>query len=131
MICIQTLDQKIINTMAVMLSTSQRQKIRVILALNLMAYYHNSIRVRTYLLRVALVPHHLSPWQKLYDTGNEEFLFLHITGLTQKAFGALLNVIIPPGHVICRPQRGRPWSLPPDGMLRLLLCYLGSQMSNK
>ncbi len=116
--------------MAVMLSATQRQKIRVILALILLACYHNSIRVRAYLLWAALVPHHLLPWQKLYNTGDES-LFLHITGLTQEAFDALLNVIIPPGHVICRPQRGRPWSLPLDVMMGLLLCYLGSQMSNK
>jgi hypothetical protein len=65
--------------MAVMLSVAQRQKIRVILALILLACYHNSIRVRTYLLRVALVPYHLLPWQKLYST-DDKSLFLHITG---------------------------------------------------
>ncbi len=113
-----------------MLSFAQRQKIRVILALILLACYHNSIRVRTYLLRASLLPHHRSPWQKLYNAGNESS-FLHITGSTQEVFDALLHVIIPPGHVICCPQRGRPWSLPPNEMLNLLLCYLGSQMSNK
>ena len=30
-----------------------------------------------------------------------------------------------------RRRRGRPWSLPPDGMLVLLLCYLGSTMTNR
>ncbi len=94
------------------------------------ACYHNSIIVRTYLLWAALVPRHLSPWQKLYDKGDYS-LFLHITRLIWEAFNTLLNVVIPPGHVICCPGRGRPWSLPPDGMLGLLLCYLGSQMSNK
>ncbi len=113
-----------------MLSAAQRQKIRVILVLILLACYHNSIRVRTYLLWALLLPHHRSSWQKLYNAGNKSS-FLHITGLTREAFDALLNVIIPPGHVIRRPQWGRPWSLPPDGMLVLLLCYLGSQMSNK
>ncbi len=113
-----------------MLSAARRQMIRVILVLILLACYHNSIRVRTYLLLASLLPHHCSPWQKLYNAGNESLLF-HITGLTQEAFDALLNFIIPPGHVICRPRWARPLSLPPDRMLGLLLCYLGSQMSNK
>jgi hypothetical protein len=78
---IQTYDQKIINTMAVMLSAAQRQKIRVILALILLACHHNSIRMRTYLLWVSLLPHHCLPRQKLFDAGNESS-FLHITGLT-------------------------------------------------
>jgi hypothetical protein len=116
--------------MAVMLSVTQRQKIRVILALILLACYHNSIRVQTYLLQMLLLPHHCLPWQKIYNAGNES-LFLHITGLIREVLNALLHVIIPPGHVICRPQWGRPRSLPPEGMLGLLLCYLGSQMSNK
>ncbi len=116
--------------MAVMLSVAQRQKIRVILVLILLACYHNSIRVQMYLLWASLLPHHRLPWQKLYDAGNES-LFLHITGLTREVFDALLHVIIPPGQVIHRPRWGRPWSLLPDGMLGLLLCYLGSQMSNK
>ncbi len=116
--------------MAVMLSVAQRQKISVILALILLACYHNSIRVRTYLLWALLLPHHCLSWQKLYNAGGKS-LFLHITGLTREVFDALLHVIIPPGHVICRQRWGRPWLLPPDGMLGLLLCYLGSQMSNK
>ncbi len=37
--------------------------------------------------------------------------------------------MIPPGHSMRRRRRGGPWSLPPDGMLELLLCYLGSQMT--
>jgi hypothetical protein len=114
----------------VTLSVAQRQKIRVILALILLARYHNSIRVRTYLLLALLLPHQRSPWQKLYDEGDEALL-LQMTGLTCKAIDALLHVVIPPSHVICCPRQGRPWALLPYGMLGLLLCYLGSQMSNK
>ena len=116
--------------MAIKLSTAQRQKTRLILFLILLACYHNSIRVRSYLRRAALVSPDVSPWRKLYDEGDES-LFLHITGLTRDAFNALLHPVIPPGHYIRRRRRGRPWSLPPDGMLGLLMCYLGSQMSNK
>ncbi len=114
----------------VTLSVSQRQKIMVILALVLLACYHNSIRVRTHLLRALLLPHHCWPWQKLYNKGDKSS-FLHIIGLTQEVFNALLHVVIFPGHVIHGLRRGRPWSLPTDGMLGLLLCYLCSQMSNK
>ena len=100
------------------------------MALILLACYHNSIRVRSCLLRAALLPPSLLPWRKLYDKGDSSS-FLHVTGLTQEAFDRLLYVVIPPGHRMQRRCRGRPWSLPPDGMLGLLLCYLGSQLSNK
>ena len=116
--------------MAIKLSTAQRQKIRLILFLILLACYHNSLRVRSYLTRAALVSPDVSPWRKLYDDGDESS-FLHVTGLTRDAFNALFHIVIPPGHYIRRRRRGRPWSLPPDGMLGLLMCYLGSQMSNK
>ncbi len=78
----------------------------------------------------ALVPPSLSPWRKLYDEG-DSLSFLHITGLTREAFDRLLYVVLPPGHSLWMQRRGRPWSLPPDGMLGLLLCYLGSQMTIK
>jgi len=91
---------------------------------------HNSIRVRSYLLPAYLVPPFLLPWRKLHDKGDSSS-FLHVTGLTREAFDSLLYVVIPPGHKMRRRCRGRPWSLPPDGMLGLLLCYLGSQMTMK
>ena len=48
--------------------TGQHQDTTVVLMLlALLACYHNSIRVRSYLLRAALVPPSLSPWRKLYD----------------------------------------------------------------
>jgi len=37
----------------------------------------------------------------------------------------------PPRSLHSSSANGRPWSLPPDGMLGLLMCYLESQMSNK
>jgi hypothetical protein len=63
--------------MSIRLSTTQRQKIRLIFALILLVCYHNSIRVHAYLILAALVSPDLSPWQKKYDEG-EETLFLHI-----------------------------------------------------
>ena len=100
------------------------------MALVVLACYHNSLRVRSRLLRAALVPPSLSPWRKLYDEGDSSS-FLHVTGLTREAFDRLLYAVIPPGHSLRKRRRGRPWSLPPDGMLGLLLCYLGSQMTIK
>ncbi len=116
--------------MATILSAQQKWSIKVLMALVMLACYHNSIRVRSYLLRAALVPPSLSPWRKLYDKGDSSS-FLHVTGLTQEASDSLLYIVIPPGHTMRRRRRGRPWSLPPDGMLGLLLCYLGSQMTMK
>jgi hypothetical protein len=117
-------------TMAAILSRRQKWSIKVLTALVLMACYHNSLRVRSYLLWAALVPPFLSPWHKLYDEGDSSS-FLHVTGLTREAFNSLLCVVIPPGHSMRRQRRGRPWLLPPDGMLGLLLCHLGSQMTIK
>jgi hypothetical protein len=122
--------EKTFNTMATILSAQQKWDIKVLMALVLLACYHNSIHVCLYLLRAALVPPSHSPWRKLYDKGDSSS-FLHVTGLTWEAFDSLLYVVIPPGHKIHRQHRGRPWLLLPDGMLGLLLCYLGSQMTIK
>jgi hypothetical protein len=121
------------NTMGkILLSAQQKWSIKVLMALVLLACYHNSIRVRSYLLRAALVPPSpsLSLWRKLYDEGDSSS-FLYVTGLTREAFDSLLYVVIPPGHTMRRRRRGRLWSLPPGGMLGLLLYYLGSQMTMK
>jgi hypothetical protein len=117
-------------TITVTLSRQRMWSLKVLMALILLACYHNSIRVHFCLLRAALLPPSLSPWHKLYDEGDSSS-FLHVARLTREAFDCLLYVVIPPGHRMRRRCRGRPWSLPPDGMLGLLLCYLGSQMSNK
>jgi hypothetical protein len=116
--------------MGAILSRWQKWSITVLTALVPLACYHNSLRVRSYPLRAVLVPPFLPPWRKLYDEGDSSS-FLHVTGLTREEFDSLLYVVIPPGHSMCRQCRGRPWSLPPDGMLGLLLCYLGSQMTIK
>jgi hypothetical protein len=121
---------KYCTAMDTILSRRQKWSIKVLMALVLMACYHNCLCVRSYLLWAALVPPFLSPWRKLYDEGDSSS-FLHVTGLTQEAFNSLLYVVIPPLHSMRRRRRGRPWSLLPDGMLGLLLCYLGSQMTMK
>ncbi len=72
--------------MAIKLSTAHRGK-HLILVLILLACYHNSIHVRSYLRRAVLVSPDVSHWQKLYDESDESS-FLHITGLTRDAFNA-------------------------------------------
>ena len=116
------------DTLAVTMSRQWMWSLKVLMALILLACYHNSIHVHSCLLRATLLPTSLSPWRKLYDKGDSSS-FLHVTGITQEAFNRLLYIVIPPGHCMRRRRRGRPWSLPPDGMLGLLLCYLGNQMS--
>ena len=57
--------------------------------------------------------------------------FLHMTGLDRRSFQLLLDIIIPAGHKIRRRRKGRKWSLPPDGMLGLVLFFIGSGMNSK
>jgi hypothetical protein len=83
--------------MAAILTRWQKWTNKVLMALVLMACYHNSLRIHSYLLWAALVPPSLLPWRKLYDEGDSSS-FLHVTGLTQEAFNSLLYVVIPPGH---------------------------------
>ena len=58
------------STMAGTLTRQQKKNVRLVMFLILLACYHNSIRVRSFLLRAALVPPSLSPWRKLYDEGD-------------------------------------------------------------
>ena len=109
--------------MVTVLTSRQKWNIKVLMELVLLACYHNSIRVHSYLLQAGLVPPFLLPWHKLYDEGDSSS-FLHVTGLMREAFDILLYVVIPPRHTMRR-------LLPPDGVLGLLLCYLSSQMTIK
>ena len=70
---------------AVLIRRWQRWNIKVLMALVALAVYHNSLRVRTYLLRAVLVPPSLSPWRKLYDEGDSSS-FLHVTGIDTRGF---------------------------------------------
>ena len=90
--------------MTTRLSAQQKWSIKVLTALVLLACYHNSIRVRSYLLRAALVPPSLSLWRKLYDEGDSSS-FLHVTGLMREAFDSLLYDVIPPGHTMNQRYR--------------------------
>ena len=108
--------------MAAVLTRREKWSIKVLTALVLMACYHNSLSVRSYLLWAALVPPFLS---------GDSSSFLLVTGLMREAFDSMVYIVIPPGHTMRRRRRGRPCSLLPDGMLGLILCFLGSQMTIK
>ena len=99
-------------------------------ALLLLVLYHNNIRDRSYLLRAALVEPNQAPWKKLFDHG-DDCSFLHMTGLSREAFRALLEYTFDLDYLSRYRRRGRPPSLPPEGMLGLFLFYLGSTMHIK
>ncbi len=67
----------ILSDMIRILSAQQMWNIKVLMALVPLACYHNSLRVRLYLLQAALVPPSLSPWHKLYDEGRLVVLSPH------------------------------------------------------
>ena len=113
-----------------MLSHHRRLRQKFLLLIIVSCWYYNNIRERSYLLRESLLHPTLSPWRRLYEYGDPSS-FLHVTGLTREAFEMLLGVVFAPGHRLRQRRRGRPWSLPMDGHLGLLLCYLGSQMNLK
>ncbi len=62
------------------------------MALVLLACYHNSLRVHSYLLRAALIPPSLSPRRKLYDDGDSSS-FLHVTGLSRERPSTLFSIL--------------------------------------
>ena len=98
-----------------------------VLVIILLLLYHNSLRNRHYLHRSAILEPQRSPWKKLYKNGDSKSC-LHMTGLTRRAFGSLLDYLFDLEEIISRCRRRRPRSLEPDGYLGLLLFYLGSKM---
>lgn len=104
-----------------------RRRLEPVLAVILLLLYHNSLRDRTHLLRGALVSPEDSPWSYLWLHGDSSS-FLHMTGLNRRAFRSLRVFLF--GDVDVR-RRGRPPSLNPEGLLGLLLFYLGSTMNTK
>jgi hypothetical protein len=63
-----------------------------VLVIILLLLYHNSLRNRHYLHRSAILEPQHSPWKKLYENGDSKS-FLHMTGLTRRAFGSLLDYL--------------------------------------
>ena len=107
-----------------------QSRLNRIMLIILLLQYHNSIRHRHYLLRSAVLPPLESPWQNLYDRADPSS-FLHLTGLSRRAFAMLMDYLFDLEDMARYCRRGRPPSLGPTGCVRLLLFYLGSTMSYK
>ncbi len=91
------------------------------------AISNNSLCNCHYLHWLAILEPQRSPWKKLYENGDSKS-FLHMTGLTRRAFGSLLDYLFDLEEIASRYRCGRPCTLDPDGYLGLLLFYLGSKM---
>jgi hypothetical protein len=108
-----------------------RKKLRQLLLFLAIIQAYNSVRVRTYLHRAALLHPSVSPWQWLYHNGDESS-FLVMTGLSRHAFQELLLILFP--NVNDQPMfgvKGRPKSLNSAGKLGLLMSYLCSMLGIK
>jgi hypothetical protein len=64
-----------------------------VLIIILLFLYHNSLCDRHYLHWLAILELQHSPWKKLYKNGDLKS-FLHMTGLTRRAFGLLLDYLL-------------------------------------
>jgi hypothetical protein len=118
--------------MALVLTVQQKWQIKMVMPTILLIKYHNSIRERSFLLRAAVVHPSLSPWQYLYDHGDDGS-FLHLTGLTQEAAIILQNILFPPEppDKFGRRPPGWPKLLDNSSSVGLLLFYVGSTMTYK
>ncbi len=116
--------------MVLTLTDAKKRCIKRVSLVLLLLLYHNSLRYRSYLLRQSVVEANEAPWQRLFLHSNRSS-FLHMTGLTRKAFRSLLDYLFDLDFTAHHRRRRRPLSLPPDGYLGLLLFYLGSGMNYK
>ncbi len=96
----------------------------------LLIHYFNSIHNQHYLLRAAVVDPHELPWRELYEKADDSS-FLHMTGVTRRAFRLLLEYLFDNDEIFPHRRCGQPCSTGPDGYLDLLLFYLGSTMNYK
>ncbi len=116
--------------MVLTLTDAKKRHIKRVSLVILLLLYHNSLRDRSYLYRQLLVQANEAPWRRLFLHGDSTS-FLHMTGLSPKAFRSLLDYLFDLDFIACHRRRGRPHSLPPDGYLGLFLFYLGSTISYK
>jgi hypothetical protein len=107
-----------------------QRRLHQILLIILLLQYHNNIRDRHYLLRSANVQPQESPWKKLYEN-TDPTSFLHLTGLSRRAFVMLMDYLFDLDDTAQRWHCRRPPLLGPEGYIELLLFYLESTMSYK
>ena len=109
---------------------NQNHLLRMFLLVLGFVEYYNRICEHKYLLCKAILHPSKSPWQHLFDNGDESS-FLLMTGLTRAAFIELHDILKPPGYHYLTRKTGRKWSLPSDAQLGLLLFYMCSTMNYK
>ncbi len=76
------------------LTSSWRQHILFLVLIIALVEYHNNIRERCALLRLAIIHPTCSPWHRLMDYGDASS-FLLLTGITREAFYILLDILLP------------------------------------
>ena len=111
--------------MILALTDAKKHCIKRVSLVILLLLYHNSLRDRLYLLRQLLVRANEAPWRRLFLCGDSSS-FLHMTGLTRKAFRCLLDYLFDLDFIARHRRCRRLLSLLPDGYLGLFLFYLGS-----
>ena len=88
-----------------MLKHNDHSRLQRLLLVVLMFHLHNSIRLRHYLHRAAIVSPRESPWQRLYEQADPAS-FLHMMGLTRRCFAMLLTTLFDPEEIrplnLCR-----------------------------
>jgi DDE superfamily endonuclease len=96
-----------------------------ICAVFLAVVHNNSLRVRTYLTRSAILHPTLSPWQNIWANA-DPISFLELTGFNRRSFNILLHVLFP----VPNPQQyGRRRLLDEKDRLGLYLLYVNSRMT--
>ena len=69
-----------------------RRKVLTFLLLILLVQAYNSCRTRTLLTKSALVLPSQSPWQRLFDCGDDQS-FILMTGMNRRAFDLIVNMM--------------------------------------
>jgi hypothetical protein len=98
------------------LDNENEPRLHWVLIIMLLLLYRNSLRNCHYLHWLAILELQRSPWKKLYKNGDSKS-FLHMTGLTHRAFGLLLDYHFDLEEIAFCYRRGLPPSLDPDRYL--------------
>jgi hypothetical protein len=79
-------------TMVLTLTDVKKRHIKRLFLVICLLLYHNSLRDRSCLLRQAVLRGNKAPWRRRF-LHSDSTSFLHMTGLTHKAFRSLLDYL--------------------------------------
>ena len=108
---VHTAARQSVSSAAMVLALTDAKK-RCIKRLSLvicLLLYHNSLRDRACLLRQAVLRANEAPWRRLFLHGDST-PFLHMTGLTRKAYRSLLDYLFDLDY--CPPLSSRKAAFP-------------------